>query len=279
MKAAAIPASETTRLKVLHRYKILDTGAEQAFNNLTTLAAQICHSPIALITFVDESRHWFKAKCGIGVNETSRDLGFCAHAILQPDDLLIIPDTLQDERFADNPLVIHEPYIRFYAGAPLLSPDGYALGTLCVIDKIPRSLQSEQTDALKVLACQVISQLELRFTLDELAAVNQKMHQYLAEVNQVTQSAAALEAGGFNADDLSAIASRTDELGQLARVFQHAAQEIVQRETQLQQQLVDLKIEINHVKRANDVAQITRSDYFQELKEELAELEIDEFWQ
>jgi PAS domain S-box-containing protein len=229
MKAAALPANEQARLDVLHRYQILDTGAEQAFDDFTTLASQICESPIALITFVDATRHWFKAKCGLDASETTRELGFCAHALLEPEELLIIPNALHDERFADNPLVTQDPHIRFYAGAPLVTPDGYPLGTICVIDRVTRQLKPEQQDALRVLAKQVINQLELRLALDELATMNQKMHDYLIEVNHVTQAAAALEKGDFEMADLDPIAHRPDELGQLARGFQQVANLIAER--------------------------------------------------
>jgi len=278
VKIAALPANEKDRLAALYRYQILDTGAEQVFDDFTTLASRICQSPIALISFVDETRQWFKAKCGIAANETSREVSFCAHALLQPDDLLIVPNALDDERFAQNPLVTSNPHIRFYAGAPLVTPEGYPLGTICVIDRVSRQLEPEQQDALRVLAKQVINQLELRLALDDLAAINHKMHQYLMEVNQVTRSAAALEKGDFKAEDLNDIARRPDELGQLARVFQHVAQTVMEREAKFQQQLADLKVEIDHAKRAQDVAQITGSGYFQEIQQELANLDLDEFW-
>ena len=153
--------SEKKRLKVLWQYDVLDTIPEALFDDLTELAAGICEAPIALISLVDEKRQWFKSKFGITVNETSRDVSFCAHAIQQPD-LFIVPDATQDVRFASNPLVTSDPKIRFYAGAPLTTPDGYALGTLCVIDKVPRELRSEQKQALRILARHVVSQLELR---------------------------------------------------------------------------------------------------------------------
>jgi GAF domain-containing protein len=159
--SVATPQQEKKRLKVLWQYEVLDTVPEALFDDLTELAAGICEAPIALISLVDEKRQWFKSKFGTTVNETSRDISFCAHAIQQPD-LFIIPDATLDQRFAQNPLVTSDPKIRFYAGAPLITPDGYALGTLCVIDKVPRELRPEQRQALRVLARHVVSQLELR---------------------------------------------------------------------------------------------------------------------
>src|SRR5882757_8126149 len=153
--------TEAKRLKILWQYDVLDTVPEEVFDDLTELAARICEAPIALISLVDENRQWFKSKIGITVNETSRDVSFCAHAIKQ-QELFIIPDATKDSRFSNNPLVISDPKIRFYAGAPLITPDGHALGTLCVIDKVPRELRLEQQQALRVLARHVMTQLEIR---------------------------------------------------------------------------------------------------------------------
>jgi two-component system, cell cycle sensor histidine kinase and response regulator CckA len=169
---APVPTKEAKRLKVLWQYDILDTVPEEVFDDLTELAARICEAPIALISLVDEDRQWFKSKVGVTLTETSRDISFCAHAVKQ-QDLFIIPDASKDPRFAGNPLVISEPKIRFYAGAPLITPDGYALGTLCVIDKVPRELRFEQKQALRVLARHVMTQLELRRHARELNAAHE----------------------------------------------------------------------------------------------------------
>lgn len=169
---APVPTKEAKRLKVLWQYDILDTVPEEVFDDLTELAARICEAPIALISLVDEDRQWFKSKVGVTLTETSRDISFCAHAVKQ-QDLFIIPDASKDPRFAANPLVISEPKIRFYAGAPLIAPDGYALGTLCVIDKVPRELRIEQKQALRVLARHVMTQLELRRHARELNAAHE----------------------------------------------------------------------------------------------------------
>jgi GAF domain-containing protein len=168
---ALVPPSDKQRLKILWQYEVLDTIPEEVFDDLTELAARICEAPIAMITLVDEKRQWFKSKVGVTVSETSREVSFCSHAIEQTD-LFIVPDATLDARFAQNPLVVSDPKIRFYAGAPLISPDGYALGTLCVIDKVPRELRSDQKQALRVLARHVMTQLELRRHSGALSRAN-----------------------------------------------------------------------------------------------------------
>lgn len=158
---------EAERLVALRRYRILDTEPERAFDDLALLASQICGTPIALITLVDEHRQWFKARVGMTATETSRAVSFCTHAIQHPG-LFVIPDARQDVRFAANPQVTGDPYIRFYAGAPLITPEGQALGTLCVVDRTPRTLTPEQVQALEALRRQAEAQLELRRNLLEL---------------------------------------------------------------------------------------------------------------
>jgi len=159
--------SETERLDALRRYRILDTRPEQAFDDLTLLASYICETPIALITLVDADRQWFKSKVGISASETSRSISFCSHAI-QHTGLYIVTDATSHEQFRENPFVTGDPKIRFYAGAPLITPDGQALGTLCVVDRVPRTLTPAQIDALEALRRQVQAQLELRVNLLEV---------------------------------------------------------------------------------------------------------------
>lgn len=187
---APVPKNERKRLEVLWQYDVLDTVPEQVFDDLAELAANICEAPIALITLVDEKRQWFKSKFGVSISETSRQVSFCAHAIVE-QELFIVPDASRDERFANNPLVIAEPKIRFYAGAPLITPDGHALGTLCVVDKIPHVLRPDQKRALQILSRHVMTQLELRRHTLELARTREErdnirrdLHKARNELNQ-----------------------------------------------------------------------------------------------
>jgi GAF domain-containing protein len=162
MPAADLPPDEEERLRALRELELLDSEPEEEFDELVRRAAEATGAPIAVITLVDEARQWFKARVNLELESTDRDLAFCAHAILSPDDLTIVPDTLEDERFNDNLLVVEDPNIRFYAGAPIFTPDGYPIGTLCVIDAAPRGLSEEQADALRDLAREVSKQIERR---------------------------------------------------------------------------------------------------------------------
>lgn len=166
------PTDERLRLAALRRYDILDTAPEESFDEIVQLAARSCNTPIALITLIDEARQWFKARVGLDISETVRESSFCAYAIQARE--LIVPDACSDERFRHNPLVLHEPYIRFYAGFPLTTNDGFALGALCVIDRTPRQgLTPHEHDSLTLLAREAMTQLELRRAVKELAQAKQ----------------------------------------------------------------------------------------------------------
>jgi PAS domain S-box-containing protein len=171
---APLPANEEERLAALRGLGILDTPPELAYDELSALAAYICQTPVALISLVEEDRQWFKSRVGWTASESPRDVAFCAHTILQPD-LLVVPDASADERFANNPLVTSPPSIRFYAGAPLVTAEGHALGTLCVIDHKPRELTAEQARALRSLSHQVVAQLRLGKQLAELTCANTEL--------------------------------------------------------------------------------------------------------
>ena len=155
-----VPDNEAVRLDDLRALAILDTAAEQDFDDLVLLAAQACGTPIALMTLVSEDRQWFKARIGLDAEETPRDVAFCAHAILEPAGVMVVSDARRDDRFAANPLVLNDPAIRFYAGAPLVTTAGNALGTICVIDQKPRTLDSDQIATLQVLSRLAASRLE-----------------------------------------------------------------------------------------------------------------------
>lgn len=185
MQIAPPPPREAERLEALRRTGLLDSSPEREYDDFVLLASRICETPIALISLVDEKRQWFKARVGLDAAETPRDMAFCAHAIAtEPPETLVVKDTLRDPRFVDNPLVTGNPEIRFYAGAPLMTGDDHALGTLCVIDRKPRALEPAQLEALQALARQLATRLELREAHRQLAERNAALEELQAENDQ-----------------------------------------------------------------------------------------------
>lgn len=175
MKTPDLPEDEQTRIKTLKSLNVLDTEPEERFDRLTRMSKRLFGVPIALVSLVDENRQWFKSCVGLEVNETPRDISFCGHAILG-NDIFVIPDAAGDVRFADNPLVVDEPHIRFYAGCPLRSLNGSKLGTLCIIDRQPRNMTDEDLATLKDLASMVERELEAvqLATLDDLTKISNR---------------------------------------------------------------------------------------------------------
>jgi GAF domain-containing protein len=163
-----LPDNEVARLAALRDYRILDSAAESAYDDITKLAAYICRVPMATISFVDASRQWFKSRVGIADQETSRDIAFCAHTILGTEPM-IVRDATEDQRFCDSSLVLEEPRIRFYAGFPLITSEGYSLGALCAIDRKPHQLDAEQQTAMRALSRQIMALLDLRRSSARLA--------------------------------------------------------------------------------------------------------------
>ncbi|NNF06482.1 MAG: GAF domain-containing protein [Candidatus Eisenbacteria bacterium] len=183
MKVPPDPPNEQARLRALRNMHVLDTMPEQVYDDLTQLAAYVCETPIALVSLVDENRQWFKSRVGLEVEETTRDESFCAHAVAS-GEMLLVQDSLADERFADNPLVLSDPNVRFYAGTPLITGEGHALGTVCVIDHIPRDLLPEQIEMLRAIGRQVVTHLELRIAKRAAEQAGGPTSQFMAHVSQ-----------------------------------------------------------------------------------------------
>ncbi|MGB5260518.1 MAG: GAF domain-containing sensor histidine kinase [Gammaproteobacteria bacterium] len=182
MKSAPLPDNEPARIRRLNELDILDTLEEQAYDDLTYLAAQICDTPIALVSLVDHDRQWFKSRHGLDASETPREVAFCAHAILG-DSVFVVEDAGLDERFHDNPLATGAPHVKFYAGAPLIMNDDIKVGTLCVIANEPRLMTPAQVQALEALARQVVSQLELRLKVRELESLDKSKDEFISTVS------------------------------------------------------------------------------------------------
>ncbi|WOD39063.1 response regulator [Nodosilinea sp. E11] len=194
MTSVSLPANEACRLQALYEYGILDTPPTDGFDTIAQMAATVCQMPIALVSLVDRQRQWFKARVGLALAETHRDLAFCAHAILQAE-LFEVPDTHLDPRFRDHPLVTGEPHIRFYGGMPLVTAEGHSLGTLCVIDRVPRILTPMQRQTLEMLAVQVMAQLELHRQVEQLHQADLDRQQLQATLRLQERAMAASNNG------------------------------------------------------------------------------------
>jgi len=220
MKAQHHP-SEPARLAALRAYDILDTPRESDFDDIVMLAARICGTPISVINLIDETRQWFKAETGLGVRETPLDTSICAHVILE-NDFVEIPDTLADARMADNPLCLADPGLRFYAGALLRSKGGYPIGTLCVLDNQPRVLNPLQRDALRILADQVMTQLDLRAVIANEAVLRSEIDHRVKNSLQVVGAFVSLERGASNNDEARASLERVArQINSVAALHEH----------------------------------------------------------
>lgn len=213
---APLPENEVERIAALQSYGILDTLPEREYQDIVHLASVICGVPIAVMSLVDKDRQWFKAKVGLDVAQTERDVAFCAHALNQPDELLIVPDASQDARFFDNPLVTGGLKIAFYAGAPLRLDNGLVLGTLCVIDREPKVLTDVQKEALQALARQVMGQLERRHEIAQLKSAQAQLLQSekMASIGQLAAGVAheINNPIGFITSNISTLRSYTDTM-------------------------------------------------------------------
>lgn len=188
--AYPLPENEDERLEALKSYEVLDTKPESDYDELTLLASEICQTPIALISLIDDKRQWFKSHYGLSISETPKEYAFCAHAIVNPNEVMEVKDSRDDVRFADNPLVTGDPHVVFYAGVPLLNEDGHALGSLCVIDNKPKELTPGQTKALRILAKQVLAQMELRRKMARIEKANSELLETNAFIQKFASTAA-----------------------------------------------------------------------------------------
>lgn len=240
MKSAALPDDELERIEELAACRLLDTESEAAFDDLAELASVLCDTPMALVSLVDRERQWFKARVGIDLRETPRRQSFCAHAILSPSDIFVVPDAGEDIRFHDNPMVTGEPNVRFYAGVPLKGPGGHALGTLCVLDTRPRSLTQMQRRQLKQLAAQLELQLQLREMLWQKELLLQENQYYQRKLEQANRK---LEEQSLT-DALTGLRNRRD--------FDRRVREEIERSRRHDTPLSVAMIDVDNFKRFND---------------------------
>jgi diguanylate cyclase (GGDEF)-like protein len=242
-----VPANERERLAALLGYEVLDTNPDDIFDDFTRLASLICEAPTAMISLVDADRQWFKSRVGMDLTETPREDAFCAHAIMDPDEVMVVADALADSRFADKPLVTGPHQMRFYAGAPVVTAAGYAVGTVCVMDTVPRELSTTQVEALKILSVRVAAQLEMnkQVTGLEHQVLKQDGHRELLEQHQremeMSQARLTREA---ETDALTGLANRRTLKLTLSNEFSHA--------TWRAAKLSVVMIDVDHFKAFND---------------------------